>query len=103
MAEAAEKNNRIVQIGSQRVSSSLCAKARELYAAGTIGDIKMVELTYGRNSPNGAWQYPPPLDLSPSNLDWETWLNDTPKIPFSPERFARWRCWKEYGTGVGAT
>src|SRR3954453_22162071 len=27
MAEAAEKNNRIVQIGSQRVSSSLCAKA----------------------------------------------------------------------------
>jgi predicted dehydrogenase len=101
MAEAAEKNNRIVQIGSQRVSSSLCAKARELYAAQTIGEIEMVELTYGRNSPNGAWQYPPPLDLSPSNLDWDTWLNDAPKIPFSPERFARWRCWKEYGTGVG--
>jgi predicted dehydrogenase len=101
MAEAAEKNNRIVQIGSQRVSSALCAKARELYAAGTIGDIEMVELTYGRNSPNGAWQYPPPLDLSPANLDWETWLHDAPKIPFSPERFARWRCWKEYGTGVG--
>ncbi|MGC2661861.1 MAG: Gfo/Idh/MocA family oxidoreductase [Bryobacteraceae bacterium] len=101
MVEAAEKNNRIVQIGSQRVSSALCAKARELYAAGAIGDIEMVELTYGRNSPNGAWQYPPPLDLSPSNLDWDTWLNDAPKISFSPKRFARWRCWKEYGTGVG--
>jgi len=101
MAEAAEKNNRIVQIGAQRVSSALVGKARELYAAGTIGDIEMVELTYGRNSPNGAWQYPPPLDLSPSNLDWNTWLNEAPKIPFSPERFARWRCWKEYGTGVG--
>ncbi len=82
MAEAAEKNHRIVQIGSQRVSSSLCAKARELYAAQTIGDIEMVELTYGRNSPNGAWQYPPPLDLSPSNVDWDTWLNDAPKTPF---------------------
>jgi predicted dehydrogenase len=101
MAEAAEKNKRIVQIGSQRVSSALCAKARELYAAGTIGDIEMVELTYGRNSPTGAWQYPPPLDLSPANLDWETWLNDAPKIPFDAKRFARWRCWKEYGTGVG--
>ena len=101
MVEAAEKNKRIVQIGSQRVSSSLCKKARELYHAGAIGDIEMVELTFGRNSPNGAWEYPPPLDLSPTNLDWDTWLNDAPKIPFDPKRFARWRCWKEYGTGVG--
>jgi predicted dehydrogenase len=101
MGEAARKNNRIVQIGSQRVSSALCAKAHELYAAGTIGDIEMVELTLGRNSPTGAWVYPPPPGVSPSNLDWDTWLNDAPKIPFSPERFARWRCWKEYGTGVG--
>lgn len=101
MVAAAEKNKRIVQIGSQRVSSALCAKARELYSAGTIGDIEMVELSLGRNSPTGAWEYPPPPDLSPSNLDWDTWLNDAPKIPFNPERFARWRCWKEYGTGVG--
>ena len=101
MVKAAAKNKRIVQIGSQRVSSALCRKAHELYAAGTIGDIELVELTYGRNSPNGAWQYPPPPDLSPGNLDWDTWLNEAPKIPFNPERFARWRCWKEYGTGMG--
>jgi predicted dehydrogenase len=101
MVDAAKKNNRIVQIGSQRVSSALCAKARELYEAGTIGEVELVELTYGRNSPNGAWQYPPPPDLSTSNIDWDRWLNDAPKTAFSPERFARWRCWKEYGTGVG--
>ena len=101
MAEAAEHNRRIVQIGSQRVSSVLCAKARELYQGGAIGDVENVELTLGRNSPTGAWEYPPPLDLSPQNLDWDTWLNDAPKIPFDKFRFARWRCWKEYGTGVG--
>jgi predicted dehydrogenase len=101
MAEAARTNNRIVQIGSQRVSSALCAKAHQLYQDGAIGDVEFVELTMGRNDPNGAWQYPPPLDLSPQNLDWETWLNDAPKIPFDPIRFARWRCWREYGTGVG--
>jgi len=101
MIDAAERNNRIVQIGSQRVSSALCAKARELYHDGAIGDVEMVELSLGRNSPTGAWVYPPPLDLSPQNLDWDTWLNDAPKVPFNPERFARWRCWKEYGTGVG--
>jgi predicted dehydrogenase len=101
MVTAAAKNNRIVQIGSQRVSSNLCAKAKELYSSGAIGDIEQVELTLGRNDPTGAWEYPPPTDLSPQNLDWDTWLNDAPKIPFNKERFARWRCWKEYGTGVG--
>jgi predicted dehydrogenase len=100
MVEAAQKNNRIVQIGSQRVSSVLCQKAREMYHDGAIGDIEMVELSLGRNDPTGAWEYPPPFDLSPENLDWNTWLNDAPKIPFDKFRFARWRCWKEYGTGV---
>jgi predicted dehydrogenase len=100
MVEAAHKNNRIVQIGSQRVSSALVAKARELYQSGAIGDIEMVELTYGRNDPTGAWEYPPPFDLSPETLDWDTWLNDAPKIPFNKYHFARWRCWKAYGTGV---
>jgi predicted dehydrogenase len=101
MVDAEKKNKRIVQIGSQRVSSALCAKAREMYHQGAIGEVSMVELTLGRNSPTGAWEYPPPLDLSPANLDWNTWLNDAPKIPFDANRFARWRCWKEYGTGVG--
>jgi predicted dehydrogenase len=100
MVEAAQKNNRIVQIGSQRVSSMLCAKARDMYHDGAIGDVEMVELTLGRNDPTGAWEYPPPPDLSPETLDWDTWLNDAPKTPFNKYHFARWRCWKNYGTGV---
>lgn len=60
----------------------------------------MVEGWLGRNDPTGAWQYPPPPDLSPQNLDWDTWQGDVPKRPFDPNVFARWRCWKEYGTGV---
>ncbi|MGA2040496.1 MAG: Gfo/Idh/MocA family oxidoreductase [Bryobacteraceae bacterium] len=101
MVEAARKNSRIVQIGSQRVSSALCAKARELYRNGAIGEVEMVELTLGRNSPTGAWVYPPPSDFTPQTMDWDTWLNDAPKIPIDAIRFARWRCWREYGTGVG--
>jgi predicted dehydrogenase len=101
MVEAARANNRIVQIGSQRVSSALCARARKLYQDGAIGEVEFVELSMGRNDPNGAWQYPPPPDLSPDNVDWDTWLNGAPKIPLDPLRFARWRCWREYGTGVG--
>jgi predicted dehydrogenase len=100
MVEAARKNNRVVQIGSQRVSSVLLAKAKELYGSGAIGDVEMVELTLGRNDPTGAWVYPPPTDLSPQTLDWDTWLNDAPKVPFNKLHFARWRCWRAYGTGV---
>src|ERR1700689_4087439 len=43
MIRAAESNNRIVQIGAQRVSSALCAKAREMYQNGAIGEVNMVE------------------------------------------------------------
>src|SRR5437660_4733017 len=49
MVEAARRNNRIVQIGSQRVSSAIGGKARELYGNGAIDDVEMVELSLGRN------------------------------------------------------
>src|SRR5271169_3231899 len=94
MVAAAQRNNRIVEIGSQRVSGVVFGKAHDLYHSGAIGDVSMVELTLGRNDPTGAWEYPPPLDLSPDTLDWDRWLNNAPKIPFNAERFARWRCWK---------
>lgn len=100
MVEAVKKTGRILQVGSQRVSSELCAKARELVAQGAIGELMLVEGWLGRNDPTGAWQYPPPTGLSPANLDWDTWLGRAPKVPFNPNIFARWRQWKEYGTGV---
>jgi predicted dehydrogenase len=100
MVAAAKKTDRIVQIGAQRTSSVICAKAKELIERGVIGELNLIEATYGRNDPNGAWEYPPPPDLSPQNLDWDTWQGTAPKKPFDPLAFARWRCWKEYGTGV---
>ena len=98
--EAAQKNDRIVQIGSQRRSSIHFAKAKELIEQGDIGDVWFVEAVLGRNSPCGAWAYPPPPDLSPQNLDWDTWLGDAPRRPFDPVRFARWRAYGDYGEGL---
>ena len=100
MVDAVKKSGKILQVGSQRVSSQICAKAKELIAQGAIGDLMMVEARLGRNDPTGAWEYPPPPDLSPKTLDWDTWQNDVPKRAFDGNIFARWRCWKEYGTGV---
>ncbi|HEY1106019.1 MAG TPA: Gfo/Idh/MocA family oxidoreductase, partial [Agromyces sp.] len=101
MVAAAKKSGRIVQIGSQRVSSNIIAKAHEMISQGMLGDLMLVEGWLGRNEPTGAWEYPPPPDLSPSTVDWDTWQGDVrPKRPLDPKLFARWRCWKEYGTGV---
>ena len=64
MVEAAKKTGRIVQIGSQRVSSLICKKAKEMISQGMLGDMMLVEGWLGRNDPTGAWEYPPPTDLS---------------------------------------
>lgn len=98
--DAAQKNNRIVQIGSQRRSSINFERAKQLIDQGAIGDVWFVEAILGRNSPCGAWVYPPPPDLSPENLDWKTWLGNAPYHPFDPMRFARWRSYKDYGEGL---
>lgn len=98
--DAEQKNSRIVQIGSQRRSSVNFEKAKEMIEQGAIGEVNFAEAILGRNSPCGAWVYPPPPDLSPENLDWETWLGDAPKRAFDPIRFARWRAYKDYGEGL---
>jgi predicted dehydrogenase len=100
MVDAARKSGRIVQVGSQRVSAPICAKAKELLSQGIVGDMTLIEAQLGRNDPSGAWQYPPPPDLSPQTLDWETWQGDAPKRPFDPKIFAGWRAYREYGTGL---
>src|SRR5467141_4217971 len=100
MVDAVKKSGRILQVGSQRVSSQICAKAKDMIAQGMLGDLTLVEGWLGRNEPTGAWEYPPPPDLSLKTVDWDTWQNDVPKRPLDPNVFARWRCWKEYGTGV---
>jgi predicted dehydrogenase len=100
MVAAAEKNKRIVQVGSQRPSSVIFAKAKEIFDKELLGDVCLVEAWMGRNEPSGAWQYPIPPDLSPQTLDWDTWLGTAPKVPFNPMHFQRWRCWQAYGSGV---
>ncbi len=100
MIETARRTNRIIQIGSQRVSSVIYAKAKELLAAGAIGKLNMVTARWDRNSAMGAWSYTVPPDASTETCDWPRFLGTAPKIPFNAEHFFQWRKWKAYGTGV---
>ena len=97
---AAQKANRIVQVGSQRVSSILYAKAKEIYDSGKLGKVYAIEAFWDRNSASGAWVYPIPPDASEQTIDWNTFLDGAPKRPFDPVRFFRWRCFTDYGEGL---
>ncbi len=98
--EAQTVTNRIVQVGSQYVSSLVYQKAREMLQSGTIGQLNMVEAWLDRNTAIGAWQYSIPPDASPANIDWDRFLGSAPKVPFEPVRLFRWRNYQDYGTGV---
>jgi predicted dehydrogenase len=100
MIETARATHRILQVGSQRVSSIIYAKAKELLASGAIGQLNMVNARWDRNSSMGAWNYTVPLDASSETCDWERFLGTAPRIPFNAEHFFQWRKWKAYGTGV---
>lgn len=98
--KAQKETGKVFQVGSQYVSSIIHAKAKEIIAAGDIGEINFAEAQIDRHSAMGAWQYSIPLDASPQTVDWDTYLGNAPKRPWDPLRFFRWRNYQDYGTGV---
>ncbi|HVZ15568.1 MAG TPA: Gfo/Idh/MocA family oxidoreductase, partial [Terriglobales bacterium] len=100
MVKAAQSNKRILQIGSQRVSSIHYAKAKEIFDSGKLGEVYAIDAYWDRNSPSGAWVYPIPPDASEKTIDWSSFLQDAPNRPYDPVRFFRWRCFRDYGEGL---
>lgn len=98
--DAEKSTKRILQVGSQRVSSVVYKKAQDLFKTGSIGSVNMIEAWWDRNSAIGAWQYSIPPDASTANIDWDRFLGRAPKVPFETKRLFRWRNYRDYGTGV---
>src|SRR6185436_14857453 len=100
VVDAHKASTKVMQVGSQRVSSIVYAKAMELYKGGEIGKLNMVNAVYDRQSAIGAWEYTIPNDASPGTVDWERYIEGMNKIPFDEKKFFWWRNYKEFGTGV---
>ena len=95
-----KKSGKVMMVGSQGMSSLGNEKAKELLAAGAIGDLNYAEGFWARNSPVGAWQYAVPDDASTKTVDWKRYISNTTNREFDALRFFRWRNYLDYGTGM---
>lgn len=97
---AADKSGVPFQVGSQRTSSILFEKVRDLVQEGAIGTLNFVEGYWDRFSAIGAWQYSIPPSASERNIDWQRYREGLPNRAFDATEFFRWRNYDDYGTGV---
>lgn len=99
--QAQQQTKKVLQVGSQRISNIMYAKAKEMFESGDIGMINSVEAVFNRQSALGAWQYTIPLDASPQTVDWDRYQQFAEKkYAWDEKRFFWWRNYREYGTGV---
>ena len=100
IAASVKSIGRLMQVGSQGISSQTQRKAKEFIQSGKLGQITIIQANYNRNTASGAWIYPIPPDASPQTVNWDMFQGSAPKHPFSLERFFRWRCYQEYSGGI---
>ncbi len=97
LVDAARRNNRIVQHGTQMRSSEMTAAAAKVLSSGILGAIKLAK-AWGVE-PRSHHPDPVPDDSPPDWLDYQMWLGPAPQRPFNPNRFHRWNSYRDYGNG----
>jgi len=101
MADAVRSSGIVFQLGHQNRQMESHEKARQVVERGLLGPVTLVETTTNRNDPWGAWVWDIHEEGSPDTIDWDLFQEAAAnKVPFSLERFFRWRCWYDYGTGL---
>lgn len=92
----------IFQVGTQKMQLKKYQEAKKLIDAGEIGVPTFSQTSYCRNSKDGEWLYYTINDKwdPKTNIDWNGWIGNGPKIPWNPEIYARWRRYKAWSTGI---
>ena len=95
-----KRRGRIVQIGNQGNSSPAWKKVAELVQAGAVGRVQLVLAGFYRQGDWGERMPIPDKEAKPGpDLDWEGFLGDAPKVPFTVDRFFSWRKYLDYAGG----
>jgi len=97
LMRAARNSDRIVQVGMQRRSYPLYLQARDVRAAGTLGNVRLVRTWWINNSLTGRTD-----EKLDGPLDWEQWQGPAPRHPMELGRFRNWRNYRDYAGGIVA-
>lgn len=98
---AANKSQRVVQIGLQHESSGALADTRKWIKDGLVGKVTQVESWMSRNTPHGKgqWVRAVPPDCTADNVNWKAFLNGRPDREFDANKFINWRLFWEFSGG----
>ena len=91
MVRAAQKYNRVVQVGQWQRSDPHWDEAANFLKAGNIGRIRTVKVwAYQDGKPYQGWCPSIPVkpdEAVPAGVDYDMWLGPAPKRPFNRNRF----------------
>jgi predicted dehydrogenase len=100
-----KNSDRVFQLGHQITQNVVFQQAKEIIKKDILGKITLVETTTNRNTASGAWVRhldnngnPKPGNLD--TIDWDQWLGDRPKMPFSTDRYYNWTKFFDYDFGM---
>ena len=100
MVRVSAETDRILAVDSEHMAHGVGEPARRAVAYGLLGKTLWAQTRRSRNTIEPPWNYPIDEDAGPDNLDWEAWLGNAPKVPFSKDRYFRWRRYWDYGGGI---
>ena len=100
--QAVEESGKKFQVGTQRRSSKIYMKAKEIYESGALGEVVYARAYWYRNGPDRdpAWRYAIPDDADPQNTDYQKFLGEAPETPFDRNRYFQWRLYWDYSGGI---
>lgn len=103
--KAWKQSGLVMQVGVQAASLPVWPDAQRRICDGQLGKVLMYQTEYFRNSDLGQWRYYDLApDMTPKNINWDMFLGTefglAPKMPFDRARFAQWRCYWPFGSGM---
>ena len=104
LKKAVEETKRVVQIGTQRRSSTKYQQANEFIRSGKFGDVVMVEMTWNVNQP-GRWRRPKLVtEIRKEDTDWDRFLlnrrENGKKAAWDPRKYLEFRLFWPYSSGI---
>jgi predicted dehydrogenase len=97
LLEAARRNKKVVQVGTQSRSTPTVARAIEIVKSGEIGDVLVAKAWNSQQRGSIGHQQP---SEPPAYLDFDLWLGPAPQRPYQSNLLPGvWRWWYDFGCG----